>query len=209
MGIGDGAVVENVIIGGGDGATFFQVFDFAEVAFADGSGVEGTFGAFGDAGVAGGLVGDDGDEGELAGEFVFEDFVFGPGVDAVENDAFLAGGDEVFDFGDGLTDDPVGTFGLANHFAEVFFAFAVGGAFDAAFLHFFVNHTAKVDFGNAVIGEVVDGDGLTAAAHTDEGEDFDVFVVIHIEISLAREGRKVNITWGCMIYLEYEATSDY
>ncbi len=77
-------------------------------------------------------------------------FVFGPRIKSVEDDAFLAGGDKVFGFGDGLTGDPILAFGGADMFAE--FGLALGGNFDAAFFHFFINHAAKVDFGRAAFG---------------------------------------------------------
>lgn len=87
----------------------------------------------------------------------------------------MAGRDEVAGFGDGLADNPIGAFGLADHFAEMFFALTVRGALDAAFLHFFVNHTTEIDFGDAAVGEVIDGDRFAATTHTDEGKDFDIF----------------------------------
>lgn len=104
---------------------------------------------------------------------MLEELVFGPGIDTVKDDALLAGRDEVFDLGNDLADDPVGAFGLTNLFAEVFLVFGVD--FDTAFLHFFENHAAKVDFGVAEIGEVVDGDRFAAATHADDGDDFYVF----------------------------------
>ncbi len=51
VGFGDSAVVEDIVVGGSNGAAFFEVFDFAVVAFADFLCVEGAFGADGDAGV--------------------------------------------------------------------------------------------------------------------------------------------------------------
>lgn len=169
----DRAIVENVVIGGSDGATFFEVFDFADVAFADFGAVEGAFGAFGDAFVAQRFGGDDGDKSEIAGKFVFEKFVFGPRVDAVKDDALLAGFDEIFGLGDGLAGDPIFALGGTDHFAE--FAFVVGAVWDVALFHFFVNHAAKVDFGDAAFGEVIDGDGFAGAAHADNSDDFDIF----------------------------------
>lgn len=104
---------------------------------------------------------------------MLESFVFGPRIDAVKDDAFLAGGDEIFGLGNGLANYPILAFGLANHFAE--FTLVVGAVFDAAFFHFFVNHTTKVDFGNAVLGKIVNGDGFAGTAHTDDGDNLDVF----------------------------------
>ncbi len=114
--------------------------------------------------------GDDGDKGEFAREFVLQDFILGPRVDAIEDDALLAGSDEVFGLGDGLLNHPIFTFGLANHFAK--FAFAVWGALNPTFFHFFINHTTEVDFRDATFGEIVDGDGFTGTTHADDGEDF-------------------------------------
>ncbi len=147
------------------------------VTFADFLGVKGAVGAAGDALVTESFGGDEGDKSEDAGEFVLEDFVFGPGIDAVEDDAFLAGGDEIFDFGDDLADDPIFAFGLANHFAK--FAFAIRSDGDIAFLHFFVNHAAKVDFWYATFGEIINSDRFATAAHADDGDDFDIFGTLH------------------------------
>lgn len=172
MHIFDGTVVEDEVVSCGDRATFFEVFDFANVALADFGGVKRSLRTFGDAFVAKFLGSDDGDESEVAGEFIFEGFVLGPRVDSIKDDAFLAGFDEVFGLGDGLANDPIFAFFGADFFAE--FAFIVGGVFDAAFLHFFINHATKIDSWHAVFGKVVDGNGFTAAAHADDSDDFDI-----------------------------------
>lgn len=104
---------------------------------------------------------------------MLEKFVLGPGIDAVEDDAFLTGGDKVLHLGDDLADDPVGAFGLADHFAEVFLIF--GSDVEVALLHFFEDHAAEVDLRDALLGEVVDGDGFATAAHADDSDDFYVF----------------------------------
>lgn len=52
LGILDGAVVEDVIVSGGDRTTFFEVFDFGDIAFTNGLGVKGAIGALGDAFIA-------------------------------------------------------------------------------------------------------------------------------------------------------------
>jgi len=52
LGILDGTVVEDVIVGSGDRTTFFEVFDLGDIAFTDGLGVKGAIGALGDAFVA-------------------------------------------------------------------------------------------------------------------------------------------------------------
>ena len=169
----DGTVVDNVIIGDGDGAAFFDSFDFVVVTLAGGLAVKGADGAVCKAFVTEVARGDDGDDGELvAGELFFEGFVFGPGVEAVEDDALLAGGDEVVDFGDNLAGDPVGAFFFADLFAEDFFVF--GGDFDTAFFHFFEVHAAEVRFRDAVTGEIINDDGFAGAGHADDGEKFDV-----------------------------------
>lgn len=128
----------------------------------------------GEAVVAKSSWGDDGDGDDLARKFVFDGFVFGPRVETIENNTLLAGSDKIFGFGDGLARDPIFALGFANHFAEGFFTFAVGGAFDATFGHFLINHAAHVDFGSAVLGKIVDDDGFAATGHADDGEDFDV-----------------------------------
>ncbi len=165
----------NEIIGGGDRATFFEMLKLAEVAFANGAAVKGALGALGNALVAEMFGDDHSDKGEVSGELVFEGFVFCPGVDTVEDDAFLAGFDEVFNLGDGLANDPIFAFGGTNGLAEG--TLALGGDFEAAFFHFFVNHAAEIDFGDAAAGEIVDGDGFAAAAHADDSDDFDIFGV--------------------------------
>lgn len=170
--VGDAAVVHDVIIGGGDGAAFFEVFDFAVVAFADFLGVKGAFGALSYTLVAQGFGSDNGDKGELAREFMLKDFVLGPGIDAVQDDAFLASSDEVFGLSDSLLDDPIFTLSGADRLTK--FAFAIRGDFQTALLHFFINHAAKVNFGHALSGEIVDGDGFARTAHANNGEDFDV-----------------------------------
>lgn len=178
----DGAVVHDVKVSGGNRATFFEVLDFADVALANSLGVEGALGAVGDPVITELLGGNDGDKSEITRELMLENLVFGPGVNSVEDDALLAGGDEVFNLSDGLADDPILTFGLADHFAELLLAFAVGCALDAALLHFFVDHAAEVDFRDTTFGEVVDGDGFAAAAHADKGDDFNVSGICHKDI---------------------------
>ena len=127
------------------------------VTLAGGLAVEGADRAVGEAFVADMTGRDDGDDGELvAREVFFESFVFGPGIEAVEDDALLAGFDEIVDFGDDLADDPIFAFFFADLFAEDFFV--RGGDFDAAFGHFFEVHTAEVGFGDAAVGEIVDED---------------------------------------------------
>ncbi len=104
--------------------------------------------------------------------------IFSPGIEPVEHNAFLPGFDEVFSVCDGLLRYPVFAFGLANHFAKGFFAFAVGSAFDATFGHFLINHVAKMNLGYATSGKIIYGDGFAAASHADDGEKFNV-VVFH------------------------------
>lgn len=103
---------------------------------------------------------------------MFKKFIFGPGVETIEDDSFLAGCDEVLSFGDGLAADPIVAFGFANFFAE--FALGFWSDLNAAFLHFFVKEAAEVDFGETAFGEVIDDDGFTSAGHADDGEKFDV-----------------------------------
>lgn len=174
MAVFDGGVIEDVVVGDGDGAAFFHVFDLGIVAFAAGLGVKGAFGAVSETIVAQGFRCDDGNCGERAGKFVLEDTIFGPRIEAVENDAFLTRGNEILSFGDGLAGDPILAFGSADHFTESFFAFTIRGALDTTFVHFAVDHTPEVDFGGAAFGKVVDGDGFAAACHPDDGKNFDV-----------------------------------
>ncbi len=195
--VSDGTVVDDVIISGGDRSAFLEVFDLALVAFADFLGVEGAMGALSDAFVAQVFVRDDSDEDELAREFMLKRLIFSPGVNSVEDDAFLASGDEVVGLGDSLADDPIFAFGLTDHFAE--FAFVVRGIFDAAFFHFFINHAAEIDFRDAFRGEIIDGDGFTTAAHADDGEEFDVALLFHNYVRLYHTGREwKGLEWSIL-----------
>lgn len=143
------------------------------IAFAGGLAVKGADGASSEACITNIAGGDDGDDSKLvAGEFTLEGFVFGPGIEAVENDALLAGFDEVIYLGDDLANDPVVAFFFADLLAEDFFVF--WGDFDAAFSHFFKVHATKVGFGDAAVGKIVDSDGFTSTGHADDGEKFDV-----------------------------------
>lgn len=135
MEVFDGFVVEDIIVGRDDRAAFFEVFDFVNVALVSFLGREWAIGAFCDAFVAERLRGDDANSDNLAGEFVFEDFVFGPGINSIKDNAFLAGGDEIFGFGDSLADDPIGASFFADGDAES--ALVLGSVRDAAFGHFF------------------------------------------------------------------------
>lgn len=175
-----------------------KALDFAEVAVANFCGVEGAVGAMGEAFVAEMLRNDDGDRGEKTREFMLKKFILGPRIETVKNDALLAGGNEVFSFGDGLATDPIITFGVADHFPK--FTLRLGGDFDAAFFHFFVEHAAKVDFRHTTFGEEVNDGGLAAAAHTENGEDFNIFVHLHI---------LGYYSMNDVIIERYEATSDY
>lgn len=89
----NGAVVFDVIVGDGDGAAFFKVFNFGPVAGVGLFGGEGAVGAVGEAGVAEVFVGDDGHDGDFARELVFQDAVFAPSVETVKDDFVLSGGD--------------------------------------------------------------------------------------------------------------------
>ncbi len=145
------------------------------VAFAGGLAVEGADGTGGEALVTEVARGDDGDDGEpVTGELFFQGFVFGPGIEAIQDDAFLAGGDEVVHFGDNLAGDPIVAFFFADLFAEDFFVF--GGDFDTALGHFFEVHAAEIGFRDATVGEIIDDDGFAGAGHADDGEKFYVAI---------------------------------
>lgn len=127
------------------------------VALAGGLVVKGSNRAVGEALIADVAGRDDGDDSELvAGEVFFEGFVFGPRIEAVEDDALLASFDEVVDFGDDLADDPIFALFFADLFAEDFFV--SGGDFDAAFGHFFEVHATEIGLRDAAVSEVVDED---------------------------------------------------
>lgn len=155
------------------------MLDFAVVAVADGVGIKRSVGAVGGPSVAEFFRGENGDEGQTTGEFVEEVAIFGPRIEPVEDDALLTGGDEVFGFGDGLLCDPIFAFGLANHLAKSFFVLTVRGALDAAFGHLAIDHISEMDFGEALVGEIIYSDRFATAAHADDGENFEVFLGCH------------------------------
>ena len=186
----DGAVVQDEIVGDGDGAAFLDGFNFVVVALASSLMVEGADGASGKAFVAEVARGNDGDDGELvARELFFQSFVFCPGVEAVQNDALLAGGDEVIDFGDDLAGNPIVAFFFADLFAEDFFVF--GGDFDAALGHFFEVHAAEIGFRDAALGEIIDDDGFAGASHADDGEKFYVAIFHDSNYNMGEDGNWV------------------
>ncbi len=147
----DVAVVDDEVIGHSDWTAFFHVFDFAIVAVTDCVRVEGSIRALCDTSIAEFFRGNDGDKGECARECMQKLAIFGPRIEAVEDDAFLTGSDKIFGLGDSLFRDPIFTFGFANHLAECFFTFSVRSAFDVAFCHFAVNHVPEMNFGEAVV----------------------------------------------------------
>ena len=186
----DGAVVQDEIVGNGDRAAFLDGFDFVVVALASGLMVEGADGASGEAFVTEVAWGDDGDNSELvAGKLLFQSFVFGPGIEAVQDDAFLAGGDEVVHFGDDLAGDPIVAFFFADLFAEDFFVF--GGDFDAALGHFFEVHAAEIGFRDAVVGKIIDDDRFAGAGHADDGEKFYVAIFHDSNYNMGEDGNWV------------------
>lgn len=106
---------------------------------------------------------------------MLEGAILGPRIESVEHNALLAGSNEVFGFSEGLAADPIFAFGFADHFAESAFAFAIESALDATFGHLFINHVAKMDFRNALSGEIIDDDRFAAATHADDGENLNWF----------------------------------
>lgn len=121
FGICNSTVVMDVVVGSGDRAAFFDIFDFVIIAFFGSLAVKGADRAFGEAFVAERAGADCGDNGDFAGKSFFEGFVFGPRIETIKDNALLAGGDEVFDFSDSLASDPVVAFFFTNLFAEDFF----------------------------------------------------------------------------------------
>lgn len=144
------AIIHDEVIGSHNRSALLEVLNLGVVAFTNFLPVKRAFGAFRNAVVAEVFRGNNGNYGQFAGEFVFKDLIFGPGVESVENNMLLAGSNEIFSLDDGLLDDPVFAFFLANFFAEL--AFVIGSDFDAALGHFFENHAAEVDFGIAEVG---------------------------------------------------------
>ncbi len=153
-----------------------EAFDFAEVTIADFGSIEGAFGAMREALVAKTFGNNDRNRRKHTWKFVLEKFILSPRIETIKNNAFLAGRDKIFGLGNSLATDPVITFGIADHFAELTLGFR--SDLDAALFHFFIKHTAKVDFGDAAFGEIVDDGGFTAAAHAENSEKFDVFIIV-------------------------------
>ncbi len=65
------AIVHNKIIGGDNWAAFFEIFDFALIAFTDFGFVKGSFGTDGDAGVAKWFRSNNSNKSKFTGEFMF------------------------------------------------------------------------------------------------------------------------------------------
>lgn len=168
------AVIKQIIVGDGDGPAFFETFNLGIIAETGVLRGEGAVGTSGEPSIAQGTGGDDGDGGETTREFVLKEAIFGPRIEAVEDDGFLTGRDEIFSLGDGLAADPILAFGGADHLAEFFFTAAIRGALDAALGHFGIDHVAKVNFGEAHRGEIVDDYGFAAAGHADDGENIEI-----------------------------------
>lgn len=168
------AVIKQIIVGDGDGPAFFETFNLGIIAETGVLRGEGAVGTSGEPSIAQGTGGDDGDSSEATGEFVLEEAIFGPGIEAVEDNGFLTGRDEVLSLGNGLAADPILAFGGADHLAEFFFTAAIRGALNAAFGHFGIDHVAKVNFGEAHRGEIVDDYGFAAAGHADDGENIEI-----------------------------------
>ena len=112
---------------------------------------------------------DDGDDGHLAREFVLEDFIFTPGVQAVQDDEFLASVNQVMRRFDDAFDDKIFAFTTANVLAE--FLLIVPGWFDASFFHGFVDDATKVNFRNALFGEIFNRRTFAATSQTNEGDN--------------------------------------
>ncbi len=165
------AVIEQIIVGDSDRTAFFETFNLGVIAKTSIFGGKGAFWASSKSAVTQGAGGNDGDSGEATRKFMLKEAIFGPGIEAVEDNGFLAGRDEILGFGDGLAANPIFAFGSTNHFAEFFFATAIRGTLDAAFGHFGIDHVAKVNFWNAHRGEIVNNYGFTTTGHTDDGEN--------------------------------------
>ena len=76
----DGAGIVEIVIGDGDGATFFQLFDFVFVAFGNFLRSQRTFRALGDPLATKRFRGDDGNNGQLGRKFSTEYLLFCPTV---------------------------------------------------------------------------------------------------------------------------------
>ncbi len=105
---------------------------------------------------------------------MLKDFVFGPRVEAIQDDAFLPSADEIVDFGNYLTYHPIITFFFTNLFAKDFLV--LRSDFDATFSHFAQIHTAKIGFRDAMVGEVINRDGFATASHAHNGKKFYIFI---------------------------------
>ena len=70
-----GAIIQDIIVGRCDGATFFEILNFRTIAFANGGGIEGPAGAVGHALVAQFLIYNYGQKRKAFRELVSEDTV--------------------------------------------------------------------------------------------------------------------------------------
>ena len=128
-----------------------------------------SFGAFGHTLIAQVFWRDNGDDRHLAREFVLEDFIFTPGVQAVQDDEFLTSVNQVMRRFDDAFDDKIFAFATADFLAE--FLLIVPSRFNASFFHCFVDDAAKVNFRNALFGEIFDRRTFAATSQTNEGDN--------------------------------------
>lgn len=176
------AVVHDVVIGNGNRAAFFEVFDFRPVALVNFNRGHWALWAACKAGFSHVFWRHDGNHAHFAGKLMFKNFVFAPGVEAVEDNTVLAGANEVtYLFNDALYDEIL-AFALADFLAKDLLAFP--GNVNAGFFHGFINNAAKVYLWIALFGKVVDRSAFAAARQADKRNDLNVFVVLHILTSV-------------------------
>lgn len=171
------AVVHDEIIGDGNRAAFFDVFNFSPVALVDFLGCERADRAVGHAGFAQVLRRNDRNDGQLARKFVLQHFVFRPGVQTVGHDAALAGVDKIVDLpDDALHDEVLALFG-AQFLAD--WLLVRLGHFQAAAFHFVEDDAAEIHFRIIFFSEVIYRGAFPAAGQADKCNNLDIFMAFH------------------------------
>lgn len=154
--------VVDVVVSDSDRSAFFQVFDFGPVAVPGFGGCQGAHGALAEPAIAQLPRSNDRYDGEFAGESTFEGFVFRPRVQAVGNDAFLAGVRQVADLLYDPVDDEIFAFAGTQLFAKRFFVFL--GMFEPGLGHGVEYDATEIDPGKSLFGQVLDSRAFAAAS---------------------------------------------
>ena len=168
-------VIVDIVIGDGDGATFFEVFDLGPITRSGFFAGERTIWSVGETMVADSTRCDYGDYHEFARKFMLENFVFCPRVDAIKDNVTLTSFDEIASLSNGAFDDEIFAFAFADFFAE--FLLTLRGDVDTFFAHGIINNTAEVDLWDIFLADIVDRFTFARTRKADKGENLYVFVI--------------------------------